>query len=162
MYMAGVRVKGKLTVLIMIYRVEFEQVGTHYANLIRILSGLIETSFARAWEFQNTTWQKRHIGDTMIVNEDYFREQYMLRRSMREKNLASFCLLKILREERSPEELDRMLRTRVRSNDLIGLLGDGNIYILMSQVDPESEQTVRKRFIDMGLKCSLVDRIGEA
>ena len=98
----------------------------------------------------------------MIVNEDYFREQYMLRRSMREKNLASFCLLKILREERSPEELDRMLRTRVRSNDLIGLLGDGNIYILMSQVDPESEQTVRKRFIDMGLKCSLVDRIGEA
>lgn len=160
LYMAGVRVQERLTVLIMIYRAEYAQVGMYYANLIRILSGLIESSFARAWEYQRAMRENTYLGETAIAREDYFLEQIHIRHRMYENHLASYRLLQLDMEGRSLEEMDELLRSRVRGNDLLGMGEDGKIYLLMTQVDKSSENIVLRRFQEAGVKCRIVSQIG--
>ena len=48
-YVAGIKSEGNVSVLIMIYRVEYMQISTYYSNLIRILAGLMENFILKAW-----------------------------------------------------------------------------------------------------------------
>ena len=79
---------------------------------------------------------------------------------MAENQRASFRLFKFDHDGRSLKELDEILRTKVRNNDLIGLGKDNNLYLLASQVDAESEQIILNRFKKIGLGISVVDSVG--
>jgi len=159
-YIAGIVNKGNVSVLIMIYNAKFNQVGTYYVNLIKILSGLIENFIVKAWEYETAIAEKIYIEDTNIVNDEYFLEQLDIIHDMAENQRASFRLFKFDHDGRSLKELDEILRTKVRNNDLIGLGKDNNLYLLASQVDAESEQIILNRFKKIGLGISVVDSVG--
>ncbi len=158
-YVSGIKSNGMLTVLIMIYQVDYIQIGTYYTNLIRILTGLIENFILKAWEYQKAVSESTYVGDTAITNTEYFVRQYEIQKEMAQNKLTSFRLFKILIENRSLEEIDEMLQTKIRSNDIIGLGRDGNVYLLASQVDESSEGIVLRRFRDMGLACDIVESV---
>lgn len=52
MYMAGIHKDSKLVLVIIIYRMKYEQMNLYYENLLHILSGLIEMFFVRAVDYQ--------------------------------------------------------------------------------------------------------------
>lgn len=155
-YVAGIKSEGIVTVLIMIYHVEYLQVGTYYSNLIRILSGLMENFILKAWEYQNAVASRTYIEGTNITRPEYFKQQYQIQKEMMDNRLTSFRLFRILPEGRKLTEMDEILQSKVRNNDILGLGEDGNIYLLASQVDQSSENIVLKRFIDMGLACDMI------
>ena len=159
-YVAGIKADGAVSVLIMIYHVEYLQVNTYYTNLIRILSGLMENFILKAWEYQRAVAEKTYIEGTNITRTDYFRQQLEIQKDMAENRLTSFRLFRILREDRSLSEIDEMFRSKTRNNDIIGLGDDGNIYILASQVDENSQNIVLNRFLGMGLNCDIVENMG--
>ena len=75
MYIAGVKNReGELILMIMIYRARYDQLGMYYANLFRIICGLIESSFRKAWDYQNAVREKVYIDDTVIASEGVFRQ----------------------------------------------------------------------------------------
>ncbi len=158
-YVTGIKNNGIITVLIMIYRVEYLQISTYYSNLIRILSGLMENFIIKAWEYQQAVAAKTYVEGTGIANTEYFVQQFTIQKEMMDNKLTSFRLIRIMREGRSLGEIDDMFQSKIRNNDLVGLGSDGNIYLLAAQVDESSEGIVLKRFRDMGLTCDIVESI---
>lgn len=159
-YVAGIKSDGTLSVLIMIYHVEYIQISTYYTNLIRILSGLMENFIIKAWEYQKAVADKTYVEGTSITQHEYFVQQFNIQKEMADNKLTDFRLFRIMRENRSLTEIDEMLQTKIRNNDIVGLGSDNNIYLLASQVDDSSEPIVLKRFQNMGLKCDVVESVG--
>ena len=159
-YVAGIKSEGTLSVLIMIYHVEYIQISTYYTNLIRILSGLMENFIIKAWEYQKAVADKTYVEGTQITQHEYFVQQFNIQKEMADNKLTDFRLFRIMRENRTLMEIDEMLQTKIRNNDIVGLGSDNNIYLLASQVDDSSEAIVLKRFQNMGLKCDVVESVG--
>ena len=159
-YVAGIKSDGTLNVLIMIYHVEYIQISTYYTNLIRILSGLMENFIIKAWEYQKAVADKTYVEGTSITQHEYFVQQFNIQKEMADNKLTDFRLFRIMRENRTLTEIDEMLQTKIRNNDIVGLGSDNNIYLLASQVDDSSEPIVLKRFQNMGLKCDVVESVG--
>ncbi len=155
-YIAGIKSDNTITVLIMIYHVEYAQIGTYYTNLIRILAGLMENFILKAWDYQKAVAARIYIEGTNLVKSDYFRQQLDIQKEMMKNKLTSFRLFKIEREGRTLIEIDDMFRTKTRNNDIIGIGDDDNIYILASGVDEASENIILSRFNAMGLTCEIV------
>lgn len=162
MYIAGVKRQERIVLLIMIYRVEYDQMGMYFANLFRIICGLIERSFLKALEYQDAVREKKYLGDTMIVRESYFMEQLSLYHNMAENGISTYALLQLLPEGRSDGELDELLRTRIRDTDLLGKSRDGNFYLLLSQIDNNSVEIVQNRLSALGLSCRQIQNLSEA
>lgn len=160
MYMAGLKDQEGIILLIMIYRAGYDQMGMYYANLFRIICGLIENSFLKAWRYQEAVRDKIYIKDTVIAKEEYFVSQLSLRHNMLEDGISSYALIKIDSEGRTVLELDGMLRTKVRETDLLGMGQDGNVYLLLSQADQTSVGIVLKRLSGMGIHCEEVSQMG--
>ncbi len=156
-YVAGIKSEGHIRVLIMIYQVEYIQISTYYANLIRILSGLMENFIIKAWEYQSAMASKMFIDGTSILKTEYFKQQLDIQKDMADNKLTEFRLFRIRREGRSLMDLDAALLPKIRNNDVLGLGSDDNIYLLASQVDHTSEGIVLKRFRDMGFDCDIVE-----
>ena len=159
-YVAGIKSDGTLSVLIMIYHVEYIQISTYYTNLIRILSGLMENFIIKAWEYQKAVADKTYVEGTSITQHEYFVQQFNIQKEMADNKLTDFRLFRIMRENRTLTEIDEILQTKIRNNDIVGLGSDNNIYLLASQVDDSSEPIVLKRFQNMGLKCDVVESVG--
>ena len=155
-YIAGIKSDNTITVLIMIYHVEYAQIGTYYTNLIRILAGLMENFILKAWDYQKAVAARIYIEGTNLVKSDYFRQQLGIQKEMMKNKLTSFRLFKIEREGRTLIEIDDMFRTKTRNNDIIGIGDDDNIYILDSGVNEASENIILSRFNAMGLTCEIV------
>ncbi|WP_029230871.1 hypothetical protein [Butyrivibrio sp. VCB2006] len=158
-YIAGIKSEGMVTVLIMIYQVEYMQISTYYSNLIRILAGLMENFILKAWDYQKAVVARTYLEGTGITKTEYFKQQFEIQKEMMDNHLTSFRLIRIQREDRSLQEIDEMFQSKIRNNDLIGIGNDGNIYLLAAQVDSSSERIVLKRFRDMGLKCEIVNSV---
>lgn len=160
MYMAGLKDKEGIILLIMIYRAEYDQMGMYYANLFRIICGLIENSFLKAWRYQEAVRDKIYIEDTAIVKENYFLEQLSLRHNMLEEGISSYALIKIHTGAKTIREMDELLRTKVRETDLLGMGEDGNLYLLLSQADEVSVGIVLNRLSSLGIHCVEVKQMG--
>lgn len=160
-YIAGISSEGALSVMISVYDVSFLQMNTYYANLIRILSGLMENFIVKAWEYQKAVQAQIYIEGTNIVNPEYLEEQIRIQQDMVERQNSSYRLIRINGNGRNIAEIDELLRAKVRDNDTVGLGKDNNIYIICAQVDESSEQIVLGRFKNMGFDCSIVKKTGE-
>ncbi len=158
-YIAGIKTDGTMSVLIMIYNVSYMQISIYYANLIRILSGLMENFIIKAWEYQKAVASRTYIEGTTITRTEFFVQQFKIQKELMENNRTSFRLIKFFDEDKSINEIDEMLQPRIRNNDVIGLGSDGHIYLIVAQVDESSEGIVLKKFRDMGLKCDVVENV---
>ncbi len=157
MYASGILSDGELSVLIMVYHAGFGQTNNYYSNLIRILSGLMENFIVKAWDYRKAIEEKIYISGTNISHWDYFKEQLGIEKQAASNRLVSFRLFRLDPAGKSIVEMDSLLQSRIRNNDLLGQHPDGSIFVMASQVDDSSEQIVLKRFLDLGLKCEIVD-----
>ncbi|MEF9939895.1 MAG: hypothetical protein RR768_07235 [Clostridium sp.] len=160
MYIAGVKQESDLLLLIMVYHVDYSQMSIYYSNLFRIICGLIENAFLKAWQYQEVIYHQRHVGNTMIIREKDFLEQLSLKHDMLENKIAQYVLLQIQTGGRTYEQMDALLRLKIRDNDILGECRDGNLYLLLSQADELSVQRVLKRLNELGLTCVVVNHIG--
>ena len=157
MYATGIRADGNVPVLILIYKVEYVQISTYFSNLIKIMGGLMENFMLKAWEYQKAFAEETYVDGTSITKADYFVTQLEIRKGIADNRLSSYRLIKIQRDDIPLEDLDEMLQSQVRSNDILGLGDDGNIYILVAQADDTEEEIVLRRLSEMGLVCESVE-----
>ena len=156
-YVAGVLNDGNVTVLIVIYNVAFSQMSVYYANLIRVLAGLLENFIVKAWQYQSAVRQREFYNGGGIMYEDYFRMQLKIHKDMTDNEITDFRLFKIDGEGKSADEWEKILRGKTRYNDSVCLGNDGNIYILTTQVDDQGEEIIIGRFEKAGLKCEKIE-----
>ncbi|WP_022747804.1 hypothetical protein [Lachnobacterium bovis] len=161
LYMTGIKDNGQYVMLIAIYHTSYVHMSAYYANLIRILRGLLENFLVKAWEYQKAYESEIYIDGTSIVTNKYFVEQLQIQRDMADRHLTHFRLIQVLRNGMDIKQINTILQTSTRSNDIVGVGADNNIYILAAQVDHNTIQYVLDRLTKVGLECKVVSEIGE-
>ena len=155
-YIACIKDRGSLRVLITLRDVTFDQMNVYYMNEIRVLVRLMGNFLMKALEYQKANSVSNYIGTTMIMRADRFNEQLSYVRSMAASKLASYRLLRIYTHGETVQHLNDLLQGFVRSSDFLGYGADGNLYLLAMQVDSSTEHFLLDRFLSKGWECEFV------
>lgn len=151
-YIAGVKSQGEVRVLIMIYDVPFDQASAFYMNLVRILSGLMENFLIHAWNDEKARDAVRHVpGTGLLTREELVKELETLRET-RKHHVGDYRILRIGTQGRELGEVYRELARQVRSTDIMGVGRDGNVYVLLQQVDDTTLPIVEDRYKRAGIQ----------
>lgn len=149
MYAYSINKSGKSRVVIALYNAEHSQLGLYYANLFTILCNLIRMSFERAYEYQQAIESERCLEGTEILKEEFFTEILEAQKKMEESGLASYALLKFVSKDYS--YINENTRGMIRQNDVLGLMEDGNVYLLLTQVTNDNLGIIGERIANRGL-----------
>ncbi|MCB2178348.1 SDR family oxidoreductase [bacterium] len=157
-YVAPIKSNDKNLILIVIWEVGFEQMTMYYLNLLKILSGLTEDSLVRALKFMDLNTDQIYVSGTKIFLANPFRDLLKVKSEMQRNQIADYQILKIDCGEYSLEDVDFKLADKVRENDAIGTLEDGNCYLLLSQASEYAVQEIIDRLCLQGINSVMVDR----
>lgn len=146
MYAAGVYRGEELVLLIFLWRADVEQRSLYYVNLFKILRDLVQMSLLRAFDYNQAIYEKQYIDHTHIMNEEAFAQVLSSYAALAQKKVSTYVLLQIDPEGRSYEEMDILLRGKVRANDIVGAAADGKVKILFSQATQKDLQFILPRF----------------
>jgi len=161
-YIAGIKRNEELVMLVFIQDAASNQMTLYYLNLIKILCGLVEVSLLRALEYQEAVRDREYLEGTHILKTEYFMERLKLFHSIKEQKIGSYALLQIENPEMTLEETDRILKNKIRENDILGISEDGQLYLILSQVDDAMLPIVIERLEKNGLHCRVIDTRNES
>ena len=88
-------------------------------------------------------------GDVLTLaymNEEAFDQMLSNYKTLAEKKVSTYVLLEIDPCGRTYEEMDKLLRGKIRANDVIGVGEDGKLEILMAQATEKDLQFILPRF----------------
>ncbi len=156
MYMVGIKRKEHLVLLVMIQHAEYSQMNLYYQNLLKILCGLVETSLLRAINYQEAIYEERHLNHTIFMKESYFLEKLNFYHSLQEEKIIEYTLIKLHTDEKSLDEVEEILKTRIRENDTVGIYDNHEIYLILHQTSPAQAGIVMKRLEESGLGCEII------
>ena len=143
--------------LVAIWHASYDQFSLDYANLFKVISGLIQASLVRASMFINANLDKMYLPSTRILNPTAFQEAIRIRTEMKKNRIADFQLLKLELSGYSHKDLYSMVSNKIRANDIIGSDTTGNFYILLSQADKRMINDIIERLGNLPGKRTLID-----
>ena len=156
MYMTGVHREGRLVLVVCVKNASYDQMSLYYQNLVRILSGLVETALLRALNYQEILYAKQHEGSTIFMKEPYFMKKLELYHSMAEEQMTEYTLLKLDPKQMTLEEASDILASRIRESDTAGLNVDHDMYLILHQTPKENAGIVIQRLEACGFGCQII------
>lgn len=145
--------------MIFIWKRTFEQHSMYYENLFKVISGLVESSLVRAVLFREANLSKWYLPSTRILEADVFKETLKIKMEMQNRDITQFQLISIDKGEKSWRDFSAVLEKGIRSTDYAGLLNasDQVCYVILSQAEEASIDTITQRLSKLGLHCSFVE-----
>lgn len=156
MYAAGVYRGKELVMLIFLWHANIGQRSLYYVNLFKILRDLVQMSLLRAFDYSQAVHQKQFIKNTHIMNASAFEESLQNFKALADKKVSSYVLLEFASDGKAYEELDALLATKIRANDLLGATSDGNVRLLLSGATEKDLPFILPRFENAGLTISVI------
>lgn len=141
---------------IAVWDAKFEQSSLYYYNLFKVMCGLIESSIHRAIAFLDANQTKLYLPGTRILQAEPFLRILRIRNSMKKQKTGDYLLAMVTTAGFNPRKpdwagLERSLSRVIRSVDDVGLLDDGNLYIIFSQADESHAMKLNNRLSQSGL-----------
>ena len=152
-YVSPIFNDGMNVALIVIWEAGFDQFSMYYFNMVKIISGLIQSSLVRAALFQNASAEKMYLPSTRILTPQPFKEILDVKYKMRNNRIADFKLVRIEMDNKDWVNISKKAQKGIRATDYIGQLDDGNCYILLSQADSSNTNQIIQRLKNLGVKC---------
>ena len=157
MFACGIYQDNTPLLLIFVWNAQTHQRSLYYANLLRILCDLTQMSFIRAHEYSRAMHDQQYIGYTILQNAQTFRNTLHVFQELEERRVFQFLQLTVDDTGRSQEELSAVLSKCVRTNDIVGLLEDGSVWLLLSQAGPDDLKFILPRFEHQGLSVRVAE-----
>lgn len=152
MYAAGVYRGEELVLLIFLWRADIQQRSLYYVNLFKILRDLVQMSLLRAFDYNQAVYEKQYIHNTHILNTEEFDEVLKNYIALAEKKVSTFVLLEVDTNGKSYEEMNEILTSKVRANDIMGASDNGQLRLLLSQATENDLPFILPRFKDLNVK----------
>lgn len=156
-YLAGVRKDGEVKALIAVYKTEYDQMGMYYANLIRILCGLIQISLYRAVEYNDALRSVQYEDNQMVVHWDTFRKIWEIRLDMQRKGITDLTVLRVTDGEIIDSSELKCLDDMIRDTDILGRGDRGELFLMLGQLGDENLAVVLKRLSATGLNFEKIE-----
>lgn len=156
MYAAGVYRGKELVMLIFLWHSGLDQRSLYYVNLFRILRDLVQMSLLRAYDYNQAVYEHQYIENTNIMNKEAFIKSVKNFEALAEKKVSSFVLLEFETAGRSIEEMNSLLLSKVRANDILGEADGGNVRLLLSGAVEKDLPFILPRFETLGLNITVI------
>jgi len=144
-----------MQIIIMIWGLPWESMTIGQANMLSVVSALVEDAVLRAGQYMSALEQERYDEDDIIMKKDAFASLIKAYFSAKKKGLTECTLLKYITD--SIHEDAAVIRKGLRQSDYIGLLDDRGLYVLLANTSNGDAGLVLNRFAGQGLNMSIVE-----
>ena len=129
--------------MILLMQADYQQMNMEFSNKFRIMTDMIRDSLIRAMDFYEQN--ENAVKNTRILENDRFEEILKVKQAMRKKQYLNYRMLHIFLDGAGLEAINEKLSGLVRENDVLGLGGDGGLYLLLSQTNETDLKIVETR-----------------
>lgn len=148
-----------MKMIIMIWGISWERMTLGQANLLKVISYLIQNAVLRANRYMMALEEKRYLEDTRILEPEAFTSLAGAYQKARKRNLTECSFLKIETDPSHYLEAGKVLKGNLRQSDYMGNLKDGGLYVLLANTNREEAGIVVERFAEKGYKSQIVERV---
>ena len=151
---------GDIKMIIMLWGLSWEKMTLGQANFLTIISYLIQNAVLRAQRYIQALEEKRYSGEgSRILSQDAFKPLVKSYMDAEAKNLAECVLLRVGAVREQYRQVDETMARKLRDSDYIGILPDGNLYVLLANTTKENASFVQNRFEQNGYSTEIVEKI---
>ena len=144
---------GKIVAGIAIWKANFEQYTLNYFNLLKVISGLIQSSLVRATLFNEVNEAQTMYPNTRILKPEPFKQLIDIHTQMKDTHVSDFSLLRVISPVTNMEDFYQRVSKGIRTVDAVGKLTDDNYYILLSQTASKDTHIVTERLVNNGIEA---------
>jgi len=142
--------------IIMVWGIPWERMTLTQANMLSVISLLIQSSVLKATQYLQALEERRYIRGSYVMEESAFKKMIGAYQKANRKGLTEYTLLRIESLPAEEKEKAALLRKQLRQSDYLGEYG-GRLYALLSNTSEEGAQIVVDRLSQNGLK-SVIER----
>ena len=146
-----------MQIMIFVWGIPWEHMTLGQANQLTVVSALIQDAVLRANRYLEVLENDRYIGDSRMLDAEAFAGLLHAYQTAVAKGLTECVVLKVLPQGESAEETGLRLSETLRQTDYMGILDDGQLYVLLSNTNSENAQFVVERFREGGFETLLVE-----
>lgn len=148
---------NEMRMLVFVWGLSWEQMTLGQANQLTIISALIQNAVLRSSRYMAALEEERYVGESRILETEAFTILSKAYIQAERKGLTECTLVHILAEPKDYINVSAELSLRLRSNDHIGTLYDGKLYVLLSNTTQREAVFVIRRFAEMGYETEVVE-----
>lgn len=148
-----------MKMIVMVWGIPWERMTLGQANLLVVISYLIQNAVLRAGRYMEALEQQRYVEDTHILEPGAFTTLVEAYQKAKKKNLTECTLLQIQADPSECERAGEVLLKNLRQTDYIGTMEDGRLYVLLANTVRKEAEIVISRFDAAGFKSIVVEGI---
>ena len=154
---------GKMRLVIMVWGIPWERMTLGQADLLTVVSYLIQNAVLRAARQIEQMENERYLDDGFVMEQEAFSSLVRAFLTARSKGLTECTVLKVTPPAGELVGTDghikagKSLTSKIRQEDYIGTLEDGALHILLSNANSEDAAFVIGRIREEGYGCVLLE-----
>ncbi len=147
----------RMQVIAMIWGLPWDSMTLGQANQLVIIGALIQSAVVRANRYLAALEERRFVEGTHTMQTEAFTALIKAYFKAREQGLVECVLLRICTEDQGRREAGVAVSEKMRQTDYIGILEDGELYVLLANTDKSGVPFVVKRLKEAGYESVIVE-----
>lgn len=151
--------EGRMQLIIMVWGISWEQMTLGQANLLTVISLLIQNAVLRANRYMVALEDKRYVDGNRVLEQESFVSLVNAFWHAMDRGLTECTLLWIHAQENDYRHAGEVLEKNLRQADYLGTLKDGRLYALLANTSVKDAQIVVSRFAECGYASEIVEEV---
>ena len=153
----GIYEGEEVQMIVMMWGLSWEKMTLGQANFLTVVSYLIQNAVLRAQRYMQALEEKRYSQNSRILEPEAFESLVQAYMKAKLKNLVECVLIKVDVQNSEYQKTDEQMSGYMRDSDYMGMLPDGNLYVLLTNTNREGAVIVQDRFEKNGYKTEYVE-----
>lgn len=148
--------EDKMQLILMVWGISWEHMTLGQANLLTVVSYLIQNAVLRANRYLEALENQRYVNGTKVMETGAFSGLVHAYMEAQKKDLTVCTLLRVNVDSGHRDEAGQALAAKLRQSDYIGTMKDGCLYALLSNTNSSDARIVMERFEQVGYASEMV------
>ena len=147
----------KIHTCILIWSLPLEKMTIAQANRLVVIGKLVQNSIHRANRYLQSLHEGASLHAGNVLRADVFEKLVSAYRDAGSRKLTEYALLQILCTPPQQQSSARAVGRALREIDYIGLLEDGNLYVLLSCTDHAAGALMQQEIEKLGVRTRVIE-----
>lgn len=148
--------EDRMQLILMVWGISWEHMTLGQANLLTVVSYLIQNAVLRANRYLEALENQRYVNGTKVMETGAFSGLVHAYMEAQKKDLTVCTLLRVSVDSGHRDEAGQALAAKLRQSDYIGTMKDGCLYALLSNTNSSDARIVMERFEQVGYASEMV------
>lgn len=153
----AIYVDDEVRLMIMVWGIPWERMTLTQADMLSVISYLIQNSTLKANRYLEALEDRRYIKGTNVMEEAAFQKLSEAYLEAKNRGLTDCTMLRIQSTLEDKEEQAAFLQKTLRQSDYLGEQ-DGILYVLLANTGEDMAQVVRDRLETKGIQSTIVKK----